>query len=155
MKLVKGMTVASLVFAGLSGLAISSTAYAGNRTFVFDPGQLTWSAYENGQLVKSGRASGGSNYCRDLGRSCHTPSGVFSVSRKGGPDCRSSLYPKPNGGAWMGYCMFFSGSYAIHASNAVPNYNASHGCIRVTPAAAQWLSANFIQYGTKVVVKSY
>ncbi len=154
MKIAKCMTLLSLVFAGLSGLMMSSAAYA-DRTFVFDPNQLTWYAYQDGALIKSGRASGGSNYCRDLGRSCHTPSGVFSVYSKGGPDCRSSKFPLPNGGAPMGYCMYFHGGYAIHASNEVRPFNASHGCIRVTPAAAQWLSANFIQYGTRVVVKPY
>ena len=52
-------------------------------------------------------------------------------------------------------CMFFSKYYAVHGSYEVPNYNASHGCIRVTPADAKWLYYNFIEIGTPVVVKPY
>lgn len=55
----------------------------------------------------------------------------------------------------MPYCMFFRGNYAIHGSPDVPNYNASHGCIRVLPSAARWLSRNFIRIGTTVIVRSY
>jgi lipoprotein-anchoring transpeptidase ErfK/SrfK len=51
--------------------------------------------------------------------------------------------------------MFFHGGYAIHGSYQVPGYNASHGCIRVHPSDAEWLSDNFVRYGTKVVVKPY
>ncbi|HAT9080505.1 TPA: L,D-transpeptidase family protein, partial [Legionella pneumophila subsp. pneumophila] len=34
-------------------------------------------------------------------------------------------------------------------------YNASHGCVRVKPQDARWLSQNFIKIGTKVIIKSY
>ncbi|MCB1827469.1 MAG: L,D-transpeptidase, partial [Coxiellaceae bacterium] len=37
----------------------------------------------------------------------------------------------------------------------VPNYNASHGCVRVKPNAAKWLRYNFMTIGTRVVVTSY
>lgn len=145
-KLIIGAAVACLL---ISGAAIA------NKVFVFSPQTHMWYAYENGQLVKSGRASGGANYCADIHRGCHTPTGTFSVRSKGGPDCKSSRYPLPNGGAVMSYCMHFTKFYAIHASNNVPNYNASHGCIRVHPDAARWLNHNFMEIGTTVVVKSY
>ncbi|MGI9016469.1 MAG: L,D-transpeptidase family protein, partial [Euzebya sp.] len=35
--------------------------------------------------------------------------------------------------------MYFHGGWAIHGSNSVPAYPASHGCIRVTRADAKWL----------------
>ncbi len=127
----------------------------GGRVFVFDPRRLMWYAYHNGRLVASGRASGGAHYCRDIGRSCRTPSGTYRIIQKGPANCRSSRYPKPHGGARMDYCMFFSRLYAIHGSNSVPGYNASHGCIRVSPSAARWLHGNFITIGTTVVVRSY
>lgn len=128
----------------------------GVRTFIFSPRAKAWGAYSpSGRLVGYGRASGGANWCRDIGRSCRTPRGTFRVMRKGSPSCRSSRYPLPRGGARMPYCMFYSKYYAIHGSYNVPNYNASHGCIRVTPKAARWLSNNFITIGTKVVVTSY
>lgn len=138
-------------FASLTGFA-----YSAGNTFVFNPNTLTWKAIgANGKVIRSGRGSGGRHYCRDIHRSCKTPSGVFWVHSKGGPGCRSSRYPVGRGGSPMPYCMFFSKYYAIHGSYEVPGYNASHGCIRVIPSDARWLSAHFIQIGTKVVVRPY
>lgn len=134
---------------------ISESAFA-QKIFVFDPQQTKWFAYDNGELVGSGAASGGASYCRDIGRKCHTPSGTFHVQSKGSASCKSSLFPVGKGGAPMPYCMFFSKNYAIHGSYEVPTgRNASHGCIRVHPSAALWLSRNFIDVGTTVVVKPY
>lgn len=135
-------------------LAWTNSAFSGT-TFVFDPKQTAWFAYRDGVLVNSGAASGGRTYCPDIGRSCRTPSGVFRVISKGGPGCRSSRYPVGGGGAPMPYCMYYSRNYAVHGSYEVPNYNASHGCIRVHPSAARWLSQNFIGIGTRVVVLPY
>lgn len=127
-----------------------------NNTFVFNPKTLRWKAINHkGDVVKSGRASGGRNYCPDIGRSCRTPSGTFRVLRKGDANCHSNSYPVGKGGAPMPYCMFYSKHYAIHGSSNVPDYNASHGCIRVTPSAARWLHKHFIKIGTKVIVRSY
>ncbi len=129
---------------------------SGKRTFVFDPRRLMWGAYDgNGQLIRKGKASGGKGYCRDVRRACRTPRGVFAVHAKRGAGCRSSKYPLGRGGAPMPYCMFFHRGYAIHGSPDVPNYNASHGCVRVPPADARWLHRNFIRIGTRVIVKSY
>jgi len=132
-----------------------STPYKTGRSFVFSPRSLTWKAYENGRLVKSGRASGGKGYCPDVRRRCRTPVGHFRVNAKRGAGCKSSKYPLPRGGAKMPYCMFFYRGYAIHGSNNVPNHNASHGCIRVHPPAAKWLNHNFLRMGTRVIVKPY
>lgn len=126
------------------------------NTFIFYPRKHMWVAInDSGKIVRSGKASGGSNYCKDIGRSCRTPSGTYSIISKGGAGCRSTRYPVGRGGAPMPYCMFFSQLYAIHGSYDVPNYNASHGCIRVHPGDAKWLSNNFIRIGTRVIVKSY
>lgn len=128
----------------------------GRRVFIFSPKLRAWAAYDaNGRLVRTGRASGGKHYCPDVGRSCRTPRGVFRIQSKRGPHCRSSRYPVGKGGAPMPYCMFFSRYYAIHGSPNVPRHNASHGCIRVLPSAARWLSQNFIRIGTTVIVRSY
>lgn len=132
-----------------------SSSFAGN-TFIFNPNSLSWKAVNaDGKVVRTGRASGGRKYCPDIGRSCKTPSGVFHVSSKGGAGCRSSRYPLGRGGAPMPYCMFFSKNYALHGSYDVPNYNASHGCVRLPPSDAKWLSRNFIKIGTTVVIKPY
>lgn len=125
------------------------------KVFVFDPKALRWYAYMNGDLVNTGRASGGRHYCADVHRPCRTPVGVFSIGQKGGPDCKSSKYPIGRGNAPMPWCMFFHRGFAIHGSYDVPGYNASHGCIRVLPSAAKWLNHYFLSPGTKVVVKGY
>lgn len=132
-------------------------AGTGRKVFVFDPKATAWAAYDaQGNRVKTGRASGGADYCEDVGRPCRTVTGRYRVYRKKGEDCRSSKYPiETNGGARMPYCMHFHGGYSIHAAYDVPNYNASHGCIRVLPSAAKWLHGNFIDVGTTVEVKPY
>lgn len=129
----------------------------GRKVFIFDPKATAWAAYDaQGNRVKTGRASGGADFCEDVGRPCRTVTGSYRVYSKKGEECRSSIYPiETNGGARMPYCMHFHGGYSIHAAYDVPNYNASHGCIRVLPSAAQWLNQDFIDIGTTVVVKSY
>lgn len=130
----------------------------GKRVFVFDPKLNAWAAYDkNGERVKTGRASGGRDFCADVGRECRTITGTYHVISKGGADCESKIFPiETHGGAPMPYCMKFGlEGHAIHGSNDVPDANASHGCIRVTPEAAQWLSENFISVGTTVVVEPY
>lgn len=128
----------------------------GDNVFIFDPQRLQWAAYDSdGQLLRTGKASGGKGYCADVKRSCRTPKGSFSVYRKGNSACKSSKFPIGRGGAPMPYCMFFHKGYAIHGSPDVPNRHASHGCIRVLPKEAKWLSVNFIKLGTTVIVKSY
>ena len=136
--------------------SINARGHRHNNMFIFNPRTHTWKAIgSNGRVVASGPASGGRGYCPDIGRSCRTPTGKFYVISKGGAGCKSSRYPIGKGGARMPYCMFFSKLYAVHGSSDVPNYNASHGCIRVRPSDAKWLSENFIKVGTKVVVKPY
>lgn len=129
----------------------------GRKVFIFDPKATAWAAYDaQGNRVKTGSASGGKDFCEDVGRPCRTVTGSFRVYSKKGPDCTSSVYPiETGGGAKMPYCMHFSGGYSIHAAYEVPNYNASHGCIRVLPSAAKWLNENFIDVGTSVIVKPY
>jgi len=131
---------------------------AGKQLFVVDLNEGAWAAYNaQGDRVNVGRASGGRSYCPDINRSCRTAVGSYKIIRKGGADCESNKYPiDTGGGAPMPYCMYFSGKgYAVHGSNDVPNYNASHGCVRVTPTAAAWLSKNFMKIGTEVIVLPY
>lgn len=128
----------------------------GRTVFIYNPHIMHWGAYdEEGKLVKVGRGSGGRDYCPDIGRGCKSPSGIFRVYSKAGPDYRSNIFPVGEGGAPMPYAMFFRGGYAIHGSQDVPNFNASHGCIRVQPVDAQWLNLGFLQHGSIVVVYPY
>lgn len=134
----------------------SQIAASGRKTFIFNPNSLTWGVYTaDGKLVRTGHGSGGRHHCPDVGRGCKTPSGTFSIHSKMGPSFRSSRYPLPRGGAPMPYAMFFSKYYAIHGSNDVPGYNASHGCIRVYPSDARWLNQEFLSHGSRVIVRPY
>lgn len=135
------------------------TSYANAQSmeaFIYNPKKLKWTVIDaNGHVIRSGQGSGGQHYCPDIDRACRTPTGVYYIISKGGPDCHSSRYPVDEGGAPMPYCMFFSKNYAIHGSYELPHYNASHGCIRVTPEDARWLNQHFIRIGTKVIVMPY
>lgn len=128
----------------------------GSKIFVFSPRMRQWAAYSaGGELLKTGRANGGSGYCSELGRPCRSPRGWFRVRSKGSASCVSGKFPLGTGGAPMPYCMFFHGGYAIHGSPYIGKNNTSHGCIRVQTAAAQWLSQNFMNIGTRVLILPY
>ena len=120
-----------------------------------DQSKLAWGAYnESGDLVRWGPASGGRDYCPDIGRGCRTVTGRFTVYARQGSGCRSSVYPRPHGGAPMPYCMYFHKGYALHGSATVPGYNASHGCVRLFTEDAQWLNQDFVEPGhTKVIIE--
>ena len=149
-------TKSLFVALGLGIALLTAPLLVEANTFVFSPKTLKWKAINNnGKVVRSGRGSGGRHYCKDIRRSCRTPSGTYRIISKRGANCRSSRYPVGRGGAPMPYCMFFSKYYAIHGSPNVPNYNASHGCVRVKPNDARWLHKNFMHIGTKVIIKSY
>jgi len=102
--------------------------------------------YERGQLVASYPISSGKeDYL--------TPAGNFKVNRKC-PDCKSSLYPEPDGGAPMPWGLrFLWSSYWIHGGDLVGG-PASHGCVRMFAKDAEALY-NRTPVGTAVkVVKS-
>lgn len=140
-----------------SGVFPEKRPATGKKVFIFDPRATAWAAYDaQGNRVNTGSASGGKDFCEDVGRGCRTVTGQFKVYSKKGEDCTSSLYPiETGGGAKMPYCMHFSGAYSIHAAYEVPNYNSSHGCVRVLPSAAKWLNESFVDIGTTVIVKPY
>ena len=73
-----------------------------------------------------------------------TPEGAFSFYRAENGWYRSYL-----GGLYEPF--FFRGGYAIHGSNSVPAYPASHGCIRTQIADQEWLKPQ-LDYGMEVFV---
>jgi hypothetical protein len=138
----------------------SSWDTAGKKVFVFDPKKYTWAVYDKkGSLVKSGKASGGKNYCPDLNESCRTVIGTYQVNNKKGAHCKSSQFPikanQESGGAAMPYCMYFHEGYAIHGANNVFRKHTSHGCIHVSKQDAKWLHEKFIDIGTTIIVLPY
>jgi lipoprotein-anchoring transpeptidase ErfK/SrfK len=146
----------SIAWSIVIGFSIVPGYALAEKAVIFDPQVHRWYAVEDGEVVKSGIASGGADYCADTHRRCHTPVGVFRIQNKEGAGCKSSIYPLGRGGAPMPFCMHFTKYYAIHGSYELSaTRNISHGCIRIEPSAARWLNENFAQIGTKVVVKPY
>jgi lipoprotein-anchoring transpeptidase ErfK/SrfK len=128
----------------------------GERTFIYFPKKTKWAVYdEHGKMVRVGRGSGGKLWCEDLKESCKTVSGTFQIYSKKGPECTSNKYPlETEGGALMPYCQHFYQGYALHGSDFVPDYNASHGCIRVRQNQARWLH-EYLEIGSQVIVMAY
>ena len=126
----------------------------GKNNIIVNMKDLAWGAYNSqGELVKWGPMSGGKNYCADVKRGCRTVTGDFTFYRKHGGGCKSSKYPIGKGGAPMPWCMFFHRGFAIHGSNTLPGYHASHGCVRVYPRDAHWLNTEFVKTGqTKIKI---
>lgn len=124
--------------------------------FIFDPSNLQWAVYDtNGNRIGLGKAVGGKDFCPDINKPCRTVEGSYTVFRAGDHDCTSKTFPiDEGGGAPMPHCVFFYKGYAIHGSDHLPDYNASHGCIRVRKQAAEWIS-NYINVGSTVVVLPY
>ncbi len=133
-----------------------------NQLIVVDQNKLAWGAYNReGDLVHWGPISSGKDFCKDIKRSCNTRTGEFYVFNKKGAKCSSNIYPVGRGGSEMPYCMFFYRGFALHGSNEVPGYRASHGCVRIFTEDAKWLNLKFVEIpnregtiiGTKVVVQ--
>ena len=74
----------------------------------------------------------------------HTPVGQFRVYRQ-----IDGLEISPLGEMWRP--KYFVGGYAIHGSASVPPLPASHGCVRLTNAAMDWIwAAGLMPLGTAV-----
>lgn len=136
----------------------------GEKTIFVSQQQLAWGAYdEKGELIWWGPISSGSGHCRTIDGHCVTPSGSFRIIRKQDIDCISTVFPQNAdgsvGGAPMPYCMHFMRGFALHGSDTVPGYRASHGCVRMFIEDARWLNEEFINVpegtlkGTRVVVE--
>jgi hypothetical protein len=139
-----------------SDQSLATQPTTGKSMFIFSPRKLRWYAYDSkGKLVGSGHASGGRDFCPDIQEPCRTPEGTFHIVSMGDESCHSLMFPVGEGGAPMPYCMHVNDDFSIHGSYDVPNYNASHGCIRVKPSVARWLRYNVLHIGSTVIVQPY
>lgn len=161
----KKWNVASILSIALLMMPLTSFAYEyGEKVIVIDPNEHTWTAYDaNGEELRSGMATAGNHYCRDIGRGCKTKAGSFRIYSLGNRGCKSTKFPVGRGGAPMPYCMFFNGGQALHGSHEVVAGNVSHGCVRLHVEDAEWIRFNFAERpsasnnyrGTKVIVRPY
>jgi lipoprotein-anchoring transpeptidase ErfK/SrfK len=78
-----------------------------------------------------------------------TPTGTFQIGRQ-----YDKLYTSSLGLGTMWRPKFFNGGIALHGDGyAVPAYPASHGCVRVSNPAMDWIwSTNKAPQGTEVLV---
>lgn len=74
----------------------------------------------------------------------HTPRGHFRIERKINGVRKASL-------GNLYYPNYFYGGVAIHGSNSVPVYPASHGCVRI-PRFADRAFSGMVRVGTEVFV---
>ncbi|MDP9441149.1 MAG: L,D-transpeptidase family protein [Actinomycetota bacterium] len=116
-----------------------------------DKGRQLLMLVSNGRIVRVFNTStgNGARYRSGSGTAiAHTPEGSFSVERQINGLRISELgqlfRPK-----------YFTGGYAIHGSPSIPPYPASHGCVRVSNAAINFLwDTGALPLGTPVFVYS-
>lgn len=120
------------------------------KQVVVDQDKLAWGAYDStGHLVNWGPIASGRDKCPDSNNACRTMTGVFRVFSKEDQRCKSDIFPIGKGGAKMPYCMYFHKGFALHGSDDMPGYRASHGCVRMFVRDAKWLNENFVETGTE------
>ncbi|WP_165220277.1 L,D-transpeptidase family protein [Affinirhizobium pseudoryzae] len=121
---------AAIIFALMSGCATTVAAADSARTLqiIVSKDSQSLAVYDGGTVVATSKVS--------TGKQGHdTPTGIFSVLEKRKYH-ESNIYsnaPMP----WM-QRLTWSG-IALHESNSVPNYPASHGCVRLPAAFAKSL----------------
>lgn len=132
------------------------------KQVIVDQDKLAWAAYDaTGHLVNWGPIASGRDKCPDSANACLTLTGIYRVFSKEDDKCKSDIFPIGKGGAKMPYCMYFHKGFALHGSDDMPGYRASHGCVRMFVRDAKWLNHEFVEtsneknnnMGTKVVVR--
>nr|WP_169806253.1 L,D-transpeptidase family protein [Herbidospora sakaeratensis] len=109
-----------------------------------DIGRQLLMVVRNGKVVKVFNTSSGNGKPYGGGKIANTPRGVFTVQRQVNKMEKSplGLLYRPK---------YFSGGYAIHGSGRVPPKPASHGCVRVSYEAMNWLwKTNSLPVGGRV-----
>lgn len=108
-------------------------------------------AVDDGHVTKVFNASSGNGERYEAkGRTytARTPRGTFQVGRQVDANYESSL---ELGSMWRP--KFFTGGIAVHGSGSVPPSPASHGCVRVTNGAMNWIWDSWgAPQGTTVLV---
>lgn len=123
-------------------------AYAGRNRIEVDIARQFMVLYQGGRvrLITHVSSGNGQEFC-DGGRCrrARTPRGSFRVVRKI-PGWRVAELGR------LYNPVYFTGPYALHGSHSVPNFPASHGCIRVPMRVAEMLP-KLAPMGMPVIVR--
>lgn len=118
------------------------------KLITVDIGKQTLFAWEGGQVVHQTRVSTGMRYAPTI-------RGSFSIRRKLPLQDMKGRYPPypPYEIKNVPHVMYFYGAYAIHGTywHSSFGWPASHGCVNVPLASAEWLF-NWADMGTRVEV---
>jgi lipoprotein-anchoring transpeptidase ErfK/SrfK len=120
---------------GASGVPTPLVANADANKVEIDLTRQVLFLYEGGQLSKILPISSGK-------ASTPTPTGSYHIYHRAYGWETSPLGQLYNS-------QYFVGGYAIHGSYSVPNYPASHGCVRIPMSAADWFP-DHVGIGTPV-----
>lgn len=146
---------ALLAFQGWNALGRTGTVTGETQVALFRAAQPKPSTHRSGRRIEIHRDRGvlllieGNEVQRAVHTSTgaygRTPSGIFRVFRK---EFLSWSVPFS---VWMPYASYFVGGIAMHEYPYVPEYPASHGCVRLPEGEAQRVFG-FAEVGTPVHV---
>jgi lipoprotein-anchoring transpeptidase ErfK/SrfK len=142
----RALAAVALVVA-LLGLVGPGVAHASDQYLDIDITNQVLSQVVDGEVVYQTHISTGSEEWYWNGwdwEVASTPRGWFEVYRKDPGWEESSL-------GWLYDALYFYGGYAVHGSESVPDYPASHGCVRVPLDDADYLF-DTVGIGTPVFV---
>lgn len=114
----------------------------GAKRAIVDKSKQELYIYQGGQLVLTSRVSTG----KDGGS---TPVGTFRTGYT--KDAYKSSFKYND--APMPWAVHVTGNVFIHGSANVPNYPASHGCVRLPGDAAEWFY-KWVEPGTVVTIRA-
>jgi lipoprotein-anchoring transpeptidase ErfK/SrfK len=138
------------VFAFFVLLPTSASAeiITSGKLITVDIGKQTLYAWDGGQIVHQTKVSTGMRYTPTL-------KGSFTIKRKVPMQNMKGNYPpyEPYFIKDVKHVMYYSGAYAIHGAHWHNKFGsrASHGCVNVPPASAEWLY-NWADQGTRIEV---
>jgi N-acetylmuramoyl-L-alanine amidase len=141
------LVAAALVVGLLSWVAGAGRASASEYSLEIDISEQVLLEVVDGEVVSSSHVSTGNGegyWYEGEWWLADTPRGWFQIYAKDAGWQEGSL-------GWLYNPMYFVGGFAIHGSTSVPYYPASHGCVRVTLADADYFFDN-VPIGTWVHV---
>ncbi len=131
----------------VSGWLGTGVAHASERYLDIDITNQVLSEVVDGEVVYATHISSGNGewyWFEGEWWVAETPRGWYEIYWKDAGWVEGSL-------GWLYNAMYFVGGFAIHGSWSVPDYPASHGCVRVTIEESDWLFDR-IDLGTPVYV---